>query len=85
MYKQKRCKLRKNQTLCRPNRAAFLPPLNPPTGGDETSLIFTDYRQAKIFRLIVGRIAWFVLVYVITPRLVAFLATGLRLIARLGE
>ena len=39
--------------LCRPNRAAFLPPQSP-QWGDETSLIFTDYRQAKIFRLIGG-------------------------------
>ena len=29
--------------LCRPNRAAFLPPQSP-QWGDETSLIFTDYR-----------------------------------------
>ena len=41
--KQKWDKLRKIQTLCRPNRAAFLPPQSPQRG-DETSLIFTDYR-----------------------------------------
>ena len=48
MHKQKQCKLRKNQTLCRPNRAAFLPPQSP-QWGDETSLILTDYRQAINF------------------------------------
>ena len=39
----KRCKLRKKQTLCRPNRAAFLPPQSP-QWGDATSLTNPDHR-----------------------------------------
>ena len=65
--------------------SALISPPQSPQWGDETSLVFTDYRQTKIFRVDRGRIPWFVLANVITPRLVAFLATGLRLIAPLGK
>jgi hypothetical protein len=70
--------------LCALISALIFPPQSP-QWGDETSLIFTDYRQTKIFRVDRGRIPWFVLANVIAPRLVAFLATGLRLIAPLGK
>ena len=41
--------------LCRPNRAAFLPPQSP-QWGDAPSQVFTDYRQAEIFRVDSGAI-----------------------------
>ena len=80
----KRCKLRKKQTLCRPNRAAFLPPQSP-QWGDETSQIFNDHRQAEIFKLRVGRVRWLVLATVIAPLKTVSQRECFKLIAPLGE
>ena len=61
-------KIRKKQTLCRPNRAAVLPPKSP-RGGRSGSARVQPHHKPQFFqkRLGKGRIPWFVLANVIAP------------------
>ena len=61
-------KIRKKQTLCRPNRAAVIPPQSP-RGGRSGSARVQPHHKPQFFekRLFRGRIRWFVLASVIAP------------------